>query len=465
MSRSAASFPNSLWRHVLCAALPVLPLSGADYQLEAVGLGSLSGGGASADYRLAPTSLGYEVAADALSADYGLSAGAVAQVGNPEIYLFAGNAEASLPLPSSVYGSPSAPGAFVLILYNLAEPVVVSAPPGFEISTTADAGFGEELEFDPEALSRDAITLHARTAATTGAGAPFGDVLAWSDPALPASLSLIGDIARAAQTIAFDLPSADVPRALGSFALSGATSASGLSVVYASSDPSVASVSGSTVTLRGAGVVLLTASQPGAENYLAAEPVQRSLVVTGPIAVADALPKPYSGAQMRIPVEQLLANDLRVIADGSTTTGGLTIVSVTPGDGNGVSLEGARIFYVGEPESLSDSFTYVVSDGVSTAAGIVTVTTADAPPFSLQIVAVGVATFDGAVTAMTNAFLGVPNQTYEIEYKASLGDPEWTSVGAVSTGPTGSFSVTITASGDHQDAWNRSLFFRARRAP
>ncbi len=49
-----------------------------------------------------------------------------------------------------------------------------------------------------------------------------------------------------------------------------ATASSGLPVVYSSSDPSVASVSGSTIVINSAGTATITASQPGNENYNAA---------------------------------------------------------------------------------------------------------------------------------------------------------------------------------------------------
>jgi 2',3'-cyclic-nucleotide 2'-phosphodiesterase (5'-nucleotidase family) len=78
------------------------------------------------------------------------------------------------------------------------------------------------------------------------------------------------------------------PVAIGapSFDLS-AFASSGLSVTFASSDPSVATVSGATVTVVGAGTTTITASQSGNANYLAAAPVSRALIVSvaPPVAV------------------------------------------------------------------------------------------------------------------------------------------------------------------------------------
>jgi Bacterial Ig-like domain/Secretion system C-terminal sorting domain len=58
-----------------------------------------------------------------------------------------------------------------------------------------------------------------------------------------------------------------------------ATSTSGLAVSYASSDATVASISGSTVTILKAGTTTITASQSGNDNFLAATDVLQTLTV------------------------------------------------------------------------------------------------------------------------------------------------------------------------------------------
>jgi hypothetical protein len=92
----------------------------------------------------------------------------------------------------------------------------------------------------------------------------------------------------------------------------------------------------------------------------------------------------------------------------------------------------------------------------------VTITTeTEAPVFDLQIVKVGVAELLGGSTRVTHDFIGVPNQTYLVEYATDLAGA-WTSAGNQSTGVTGSFSVSITKSGDFVSQWNAHMFFRAR---
>jgi len=58
-----------------------------------------------------------------------------------------------------------------------------------------------------------------------------------------------------------------------------ATSTSKLTVSYASSNTAVATISGSTLTIRGAGVAIITATQSGDATYAAATPVTHTLTV------------------------------------------------------------------------------------------------------------------------------------------------------------------------------------------
>ncbi|RYY62988.1 MAG: hypothetical protein EOO05_00715 [Chitinophagaceae bacterium] len=60
----------------------------------------------------------------------------------------------------------------------------------------------------------------------------------------------------------------------------GATSTSGLAVVYSSSDDNIASIVNGKIHIKKVGTVLITAKQPGNATYKAATPVQRQLTVT-----------------------------------------------------------------------------------------------------------------------------------------------------------------------------------------
>ncbi len=63
-----------------------------------------------------------------------------------------------------------------------------------------------------------------------------------------------------------------------SFSLN-ASASSGLTIVYSSSNTSVATVNGNTVTITGAGTTDIIASQPGNATYIAAQPVTQTLIV------------------------------------------------------------------------------------------------------------------------------------------------------------------------------------------
>ena len=96
---------------------------------------------------------------------------------------------------------------------------------------------------------------------------------------------------------------------------------------------------------------------------------------------------------------------------------------------------------------------------------VTTETSADVPTFALQIVRISSApVLAGGDTTVTVDFIGVPNQSYEVLYKGDLGETVWTTTGSHSTGATGSFSVTVTKTGDHVADW-ASMFFQAKVNP
>lgn len=189
-----------------------------------------------------------------------------------------------------------------------------------------------------------------------------------------------------------------------------------------------------------------------------------SAIVTGPVATADSVAKTTNGAQLKIPVATLLANDYRVTSTGAVTTGDLVITAVTSGAGNSATLSAGRVLFTGNPAATTETFTYTLADGVSTAIGTVTVALAAPAPFTLQLTAVGTAVFDGDNTSATYAFIGVPGQLYSLQYTSDL-TGAWIDLPPTSTGSTGSFAVTVTAPGDQAALWNSRIFFRAVRQP
>jgi len=239
-----------------------------------------------------------------------------------------------------------------------------------------------------------------------------------------------------------------------------ASATGGASFTYSYVGRNQTSYGPSATAPTGAGFYSVTASATG--NYSGSNSADFS--ITGPMAIADSLTKPADNEPYMIPVSELLTNDFRITStSGATVTTGLSVSAVTGGAGNTASYNvGDRFIQFTPSSGASDTFTYTVTDGVSTATATVTVTTeTQAPSFNLQIVKVGTAIFAGGNTTITHDFIGVPNQTYLVEYTTDL-NGTWTSAGNQSTGTTGSFSVTFTTSGDVAADWTARMFFRAR---
>jgi hypothetical protein len=191
----------------------------------------------------------------------------------------------------------------------------------------------------------------------------------------------------------------------------------------------------------------------------------RDFVISGPLAMPDSLTKPVNHSAISISLQKLLANDIRILPDGSKTSQGLTLTSVVPGIGNNVILgeeeDDGWIFFT-PSNSTTDAFGYVISDGISTANGVVTVNALGVnPPFTLQFVRNGIPVYDGNQTSLAMDFIGVPGQNYQVEWSSDL--ITWHSSGTVPTGLTGSFTVSIIQAGNHVSEWKQRMFVRARR--
>ena len=66
-----------------------------------------------------------------------------------------------------------------------------------------------------------------------------------------------------------------------------AAATSGLPVQFTCSDESVATINGSILTMHSVGLAIITASQPGNDQYMAAQPVMKILQVTEPVGISD----------------------------------------------------------------------------------------------------------------------------------------------------------------------------------
>lgn len=145
----------------------------------------------------------------------------------------------------------------------------------FALTATASSG----LPVSYASSNTGVATISGNTVTIVGAGtatitaSQSGD----SNRNAAADVQQILTVNKSDQTITFAaLPAktfGDAP-----FALTG-TSSSGLVLNYVSSDTSVATISGNTITIAGAGTTTITASQPGNENYHTATDVSQQFIV------------------------------------------------------------------------------------------------------------------------------------------------------------------------------------------
>jgi hypothetical protein len=356
---------------------------------------------------------------------------------------------------TTTYGTASGSSATTVSVTggSLTAGIVATAPTGFEVSNDG-ATYGATATFAQSGGFANG-TLYLRLAANAAAGVYDNQVVT-----LTSTGASNQTVAIASSTVsAGSLAGGDIaltPVGDGSYTASGPVgstfsysyagrSANGITTSYSSaSAPTVA------------GYYTVTATATG--NYSGSNTVD--YFVAGPVAVSDAITKPAGNPSLVLTLASLLANDVRITPAGAVATDGLSITGVTNGSGNSAQIDGGDILFT--PGGASpETFTYTLGYGIQTAIGTVTVITeSSAPTFTLAIVKLGTAVYSAPNTEVTHDFIGVPNQTYAVEYSTDL--TNWTNAGNRSTGATGSFSLNITNSGDVAADWNAHMFFRAR---
>ncbi len=209
----------------------------------------------------------------------------------------------------------------------------------FNLGATSSSGLTVSYASSNPAVA----TVSGNTVTIIGAGttsitaSQVGDATYASATDVPQTLT----VNKANQTITFNAL-ANVTYGDAAFD-PGATATSGGTVAYSSSNPAVATVSGSLVTIVGAGTTSITASQAGTANYNAAPDVSQSLTV-GPKAVsitAGNMTKAF-GSQLNGPV----ANSTNFTASGFVSPDSVATVTLTYGP---ASASGAAVgTYVGQ---------------------------------------------------------------------------------------------------------------------
>lgn len=163
----------------------------------------------------------------------------------------------------------------------------------------------------PAGISHE-LTYEGQFMPPTDAGS-YDVVATINNPDYIGSASGLLVVAKASQNISFAALSPVLDNA-APFALTG-TSNLGLAITYISSNTAVATISGNTVTIRGAGSTIITASQQGDANRDAAISVLRTLTVSR----ADSL------AVANGPYLVLSNQSISLNSGGSQPSGGATI--------------------------------------------------------------------------------------------------------------------------------------------
>jgi len=197
----------------------------------------------------------------------------------------------------------------------------------FNLTATASSGLTtsyESSDLSVATVSGNSVTIvGAGTTTITASQSGDTDYSAASD--VPQSLT----VNQASQSITFGALAA---KTFGDadFAL-GATSSSGLTMSYSSSDLSVATISGSTVTIVGVGTTTITASQSGNVNFNAASDETQDLVVNradqtinfnslSNSTFGDASFELTAGATSGLSVSYASSNEVVATISGSTVT-------------------------------------------------------------------------------------------------------------------------------------------------
>jgi hypothetical protein len=176
--------------------------------------------------------------------------------------------------PSSNVISVTTLKANQLITFDPLDDVVFGSQP-FELVATSDSGLPITFTSDNANVATvigATITVHNAGSATISASQDGNDRYN-----VAVNVDQILTVNKAAQAIAFGAIAAH-GIGEGTFQLT-ASSSSGLAVAYSSSDLAVATISGNIVTLVAPGIVDITASQTGNDNYEAATDVTRMLTI------------------------------------------------------------------------------------------------------------------------------------------------------------------------------------------
>ncbi|WP_296618756.1 T9SS type A sorting domain-containing protein [Marivirga sp.] len=300
------------------------------------------------------------------------------------------------------------------ITANLGNNIVDTAPKLFEFdatedreyiissvgSTTIDTDLSIFSDCNTLLASNDNFeNLQSEVTLTLSAGQKI--YINWRDTHSTAGFDWSITKGRSSQTISFtDLPEKFVNDE--AFELS-ATASSGLAISYSSSNLDVATISGSTLTIIGAGQTTITASQDGNADYLAAPTVQKVLTVNKldqTISITSIADKFITDPDFDVEATASSGLALTYEISGPATINGTTIslegtvgtVTITANQAGNEQYNAATAsesFQVTEDPCIGFSITEVLTSDVSCAGesdGLIEVIiTGGIPPFTYSL--------------------------------------------------------------------------------
>jgi len=189
------------------------------------------------------------------------------------------------PAPFTIFettqGTPSPTQSILVTGSNLQSDVTITAPAGFEVSSGGAYGSTAILTPVSGSLTNALVTMRITSTAPLGFVQGAVTIASLNAPTqtIPSAevIGIVNASSLTPQTISFTLSSPE-NYGVAPITLSG-TASSGLPVTYSSSNTAVATVSGNSLTIVGAGSVTITANQAGDATYASATPVDQFLIV------------------------------------------------------------------------------------------------------------------------------------------------------------------------------------------
>jgi hypothetical protein len=241
-------------------------------------------------------------------------------------------------------GIPSAVQSISVSGVGLQGVVTITAPTGYEVSS--GSGYGSTATLTPTGGTLTNALVEIRIAASAAIGFVTGDVtiasLNATTQTIAGLLGIVNASTLTSQSITFSL---DSPVTYGvSPIVMTATATSGLPVTYTSSNTSIATVTGNTLTIVGAGSVVITANQAGDLVTYAAAPFVTQTLNVDPIALtvtgAQVTDKYYDGTTSAVISGTLVG----VINGDAVSLVGLGTFA-DPGAANGIAVTANSILF------------------------------------------------------------------------------------------------------------------------